>query len=106
MLFNSKLSCIHQLLVLTYLGRLAQHWAVMEYERFKSFCNGPFPMLNAQIQDGPLDSISGLTEAITQMAETGFSQLVRKIEEHDLHRLHVNTYIQETLSVFRTVSYF
>jgi len=103
-LFNSKLSCIHQLLILNYLGRLAQHWAVMEYERFKSFCTGPFPMSNAQIHDGPLDSITGLTESITEMAETGLSHLIGKIEDFDLHRLHVNTYIQETLSIFRTIT--
>ena len=105
-LFNSKLSCIHQLLILNYLGRLAQHWAVMEYERFKNCLSGPFPMTNANIEEGPLDSIFGLSEAITQMAETGFCQLVSKGENSDRHRLHVNTYIQETLSIFRTVCIF
>ena len=105
-LFNSKLSCIHQLLILNYLGRLAQHWAVMEYERFKNCLSGPFPMTNANIEEGPLDSIFGLSEAITQMAETGFCQLVSKDENSDRHRLHVNTYIQETLSIFRTVCIF
>ena len=105
-LFNSKLSCIHQLLILNYLGRLAQNWAVMEYERFKNCLSGPFPMTNANIEEGPLDSIFGLSEAITQMAETGFCQLVSKDENSDRHRLHVNTYIQETLSIFRTVCIF
>ena len=105
-LFNSKLSSIHQLLILNYLGKLAQHWAVMEYERVKHCLNGPFPMIDVHIQDGPLDSIFGLSEAITKMAEAGFSQLVRKSPESEIHRLHVNTYIQETLSIFRTVRIF
>ena len=63
-------------------------------------------MTNANIEEGPLDSIFGLSEAITQMAETGFCQLVSKDENSDRHRLHVNTYIQETLSIFRTVCIF
>ena len=99
-LFNSKLSSIHQLLILNYLGKLAQHWAVMEYERYKYCLNGPFPMISANIPHGPLDSIFGLSETITKMAEAGFSQLLRKSQDSEIHRLHVNTYIQETLSIF------
>ena len=105
-LFNCKFTPIHQLLVLTYLGKLAQHWASMEYERCKNCANGPFPMTNSPIFGGPLDSIFGLVETISQMAESGLCQLVQKVEDPDVHKLHLNIYIQETLVIFLTVSNF
>lgn len=106
-MFNSKFSCIHQLLVLTYLSKLAQHWAAVEYERCKNCLLGPFPMTNVTFQEGPLNSISYLTEAISQMAETGFCQLLqtKHQEDADVQRLYLNTFIQESLFMFHSVIY-
>lgn len=106
MMFNSKLSCIHQLVILTYLSKLAQHWAAVEYERCKNCLIGPFPMTHVTFEKGPLHSIYYLTEEISQMAETGFCHLLqtKHQEDADVFRLHINTFIQETLYIFHSVS--
>ena len=102
-LFNSKLSTVHQLVVLSYLGKLAQHWAAMEYVRHKDFKNGAFPMVNANFTSGPMDSLSNLCDTIRSMSESGFCQLVQSDKRSEMHSLVLNTYIQENLFIFQSV---
>ena len=102
-LFNSKLSSVHQLFILNYLSRLAMHWATIEYENFKNGREGPFPSAKSMCED-PMASLAHLVETISELAQSGLCQIIRKDMSPDLHRTHLNIYIHESISIFMTVS--
>ena len=101
-LYNDKMSSVHQLFILNYLSRLTMHWATREYADFKRGTQGPF--LTTDNCEHPMDSISQLVNAITDLAQSGLCKVVRSGISPDFHRTHMNIFLHECLSIFMTVS--
>ena len=109
-LYNSKFSEVHQLVVLNYLSRLATHWATIEMqhykERIEAYTYDPkrrnLP-INDDLCENPLSSLAELVDMISELAQNGLCQIIRKDIRPEEHRIQMNIYLHESTSVLLTV---
>ena len=112
-LYNSKFSEVHQLVVLNYLSRLATHWATIEMQHYKDFMETRtydqkrrnLPILDDSCEN-PLSSLAQLVDMISELARNGLCQIIRKDIRPEEHRIQMNIYLHESTSVLLTVCTF
>ena len=106
-LYNSKFSEVHQLVVLNYLSRLATHWATIEMQHNKDFMEKRrnLPILDDSCEN-PLSSLAQLVDMISELARNGLCQIIRKDIRPEEHRIQMNIYLHESTSVLLTVCTF